>query len=142
MVDKDNYIIDGQHRYLAAKELGLPIYFIKDKSIEKKDLWKEIVDVNRAGKLHGYLDIFDMLVKKKNVFAIEINEVTKKYEHDRGQAIFFLVSPNKRIKLIDALRDENFTLKKDHEQRVVFIEKFNDEFGFIRNIKLAMLWKK
>jgi hypothetical protein len=33
-VDQDNNIIDGQHRFMACKELGLPFYYIKDEMVK------------------------------------------------------------------------------------------------------------
>ena len=50
-IDEKLVIIDGQHRYIACKELGLPIYFtystIEDMSV--KEIVKKISDLNTNG---------------------------------------------------------------------------------------------
>lgn len=38
VVDKDKYIIDGQHRWSAAKELGIPVYYIVDPAATHDDI--------------------------------------------------------------------------------------------------------
>lgn len=38
VINDQGHIIDGQHRFMAAKELGLPIYFILDPSAQRTDI--------------------------------------------------------------------------------------------------------
>lgn len=47
VVNSDMEIVDGQHRLTAAKELGLPVYFIMDDDVTQADI--AMVNNNRKG---------------------------------------------------------------------------------------------
>lgn len=60
-------IIDGQHRFVVAKELGLPIYFIEDVSLQEgKVTYQDIYGVNRAGATWSLKDRILALYKSGN----------------------------------------------------------------------------
>lgn len=47
---KNNYIIDGQHRFTACKNLGLPIYYIELDTLKEKDVVTAISLLNNNSK--------------------------------------------------------------------------------------------
>ena len=46
VLNQDNVIIDGHHRFVMRKELGLPIYYVNDHNLEEKDII--MLNVNRS----------------------------------------------------------------------------------------------
>jgi hypothetical protein len=77
IVDVDMKIIDGQHRFVACRDLGLPIYYIKkNKSVEPTD----VRTVNKAGKKHTVQDIFEMECKIQNPEALKIKQLGEELE--------------------------------------------------------------
>jgi hypothetical protein len=64
LVTKDYKIIDGQHRFEVAKEIGSPIYYIKEDSLD--DSFENVHSVNKAGKRHTIKDKLEMLHKAGN----------------------------------------------------------------------------
>ena len=46
VLNQENIIIDGHHRFVARKELGLPIFFVNDHNLEEKDII--MLNVNRS----------------------------------------------------------------------------------------------
>ena len=57
VVAKDRTIIDGQHRYYALKEMGLPIRFILGE--ETGDLQQDIIKTNNLRKNWSFLDYLE-----------------------------------------------------------------------------------
>lgn len=57
VVAKDRTIIDGQHRYYALKEMGLPIRFILGE--ETGDLQQDIIKTNNMRKNWSFLDYLE-----------------------------------------------------------------------------------
>lgn len=77
VVDKNNIIIDGQHRFEACKALGLPIFYIIEK---KEDASVDLIySLNVAGKKHTTEDKIRMLAKNGNRPAKTILELEQKY---------------------------------------------------------------
>lgn len=77
LINKDFYIIDGQHRLTACKELGTPIHFTTAHWLLKSD-WQMAGDawVKKAGNyIHG-------IVKEKNstsaLYQIFLDEQNKR----------------------------------------------------------------
>ena len=53
MVDSDLRIIDGQHRFHACKELGLPIYYVVKNDVDPE---QAMIDVNQTCKKWEMMD--------------------------------------------------------------------------------------
>lgn len=74
IVNKDGYVIDGQHRLNAAKTLGIDIYFIK--SDEVTDL--HVIDGNvnqKSFEVENYIDYF--AIKDKKIEYIQLKDMMK-----------------------------------------------------------------
>ena len=74
IVDEDFNIIDGQHRFVACKEAGLPIYYeVIDNS---EDL---IIDLNTTQKKWNMGDYINYYANKGNGHYQRIKQINKKY---------------------------------------------------------------
>jgi len=99
IVTKDFYIIDGQHRYYAARNLNIPIFYIVDEDGTEQDIrsrnmnmvpWKGVEYVNfYAEKNDSYAFLKSMIEKHKmplTFFGSVIKKIagfkTIKYTYD------------------------------------------------------------
>jgi hypothetical protein len=77
LVTKDFKIIDGQHRYEVAKEIGSPVYYIMD---GMDDSFKAVHSVNKAGKKHSLKDKIEMLNRSGDDGAAMIYKIYNLYQ--------------------------------------------------------------
>ncbi len=57
VINKDNEVVDGQHRLKAAEELGLPVFYLVDNNITKADI--AMVNSNRkAWAMRDYVEFY------------------------------------------------------------------------------------
>jgi hypothetical protein len=77
LVTKDFKIVDGQHRYEVAKELGSPVYYIMD-GID--DSFKTVHSVNKAGKKHTLKDKIEMLYRAGDEGAEMVYKIFNLYQ--------------------------------------------------------------
>lgn len=67
LVTKDNFIIDGQHRFHACKESDLPVYFrIVDKNHDDKDLLDLIRGLQNTQRRWTVIDAVDSFALQEN----------------------------------------------------------------------------
>lgn len=78
LITNDFKIIDGQHRFEVSKELGSPIYFIKDTGHD--DSFAAVHSVNKAGKKHTMKDKIEMLYRAGDSGAAMIYKVATLYQ--------------------------------------------------------------
>lgn len=123
IIVNDNYeIIDGQHRYMACKELGLPIYYTVIKNCSLKD----VHTLNSYAKKWNWIDTLQSHVKAGNEHYIIFNEVMleNNFRYDQTYRILSggLASTVKR-----KLEWEN-GLFKIHDTRTPFmwLERFHE----------------
>lgn len=72
IVDPNNVIVDGQHRFMTSKALGLPVYYVRTTTPASVE---EVYSVNVAGKKHRFSDKFDMLLKSRREDVVETQRV-------------------------------------------------------------------
>lgn len=77
LVTKDFKIVDGQHRFEVAKEIGSPIYYIQD---GVDDSFKTVHSVNKAGKKHSLKDKVEMLYRSGDEGASMVYKVFNLYQ--------------------------------------------------------------
>lgn len=75
IVTKEFYILNGQHRFLACKELGLPIVFIADKNASI-----DMIHIYNSGLSWDYEDSLNFYVKSGNENYIKINNICKEFK--------------------------------------------------------------
>jgi hypothetical protein len=78
LVDKQMRIIDGQHRFIACKELGMPIIYetIKSNGMDMQEL---VVDLNRNQKAWGIGDYIHSWASKGVRFHMVVKDFEEKY---------------------------------------------------------------
>ena len=75
LVNEKYEIIDGQHRFSAARELGLPIYYI----VQEGYGINEVKKANMVGSNWTKADFLDMYITNGNEAYIQFNEISKTY---------------------------------------------------------------
>jgi hypothetical protein len=79
LVDENFSIIDGQHRFMACKQLGCDIYYIQKKT---KASYEFVTSVNRAGKRHTIEDMINMAASSGDKSCLRIKEIYTKFNGD------------------------------------------------------------
>lgn len=77
IVDADMYIIDGQHRLEAAKELGVPIYYMVSNRTSRSDISK----LNSNKKNWKTMDYINFHTVEKVRNFVELSKFMNHYEH-------------------------------------------------------------
>lgn len=76
LVDEKMHILDGQHRFEAAKALGVSIYFIKIKSENHSEILR-LNQNNKNWKITDFLNFHS--IKNKNKNYLKIIQITNTY---------------------------------------------------------------
>jgi hypothetical protein len=76
LVDKSMNIVDGQNRFLACKELGLPIYFIVSQEIHIY----AAAEINQASKNWGAMDYARHYAQRGKEAYVELLDRCAKYD--------------------------------------------------------------
>lgn len=76
IVDQDMKIKDGQHRFIACKEMDAPIYYVID---EERTGWRDVHRVNVAGLKHGVEDRVQMLLKTGDADVVAAEKIRLAY---------------------------------------------------------------
>lgn len=119
VVNGEFNIIDGQHRYMAAKQLGLPIFYIIDDSLELGDI--QVLNTNTKNwttddYLHAYIELgVENYIKYK--------QFQDKFQLNHTTAQAFLSGSNHRPPL--AFKKGEFNLG-NYDQAVQWAEWLND----------------
>lgn len=124
IIVNDNFeIIDGQHRFLACRKLGLPVYYIINEGYTIDD----VIRANVNGGLKWYnKDYLDRYVALENPVYLTI----------RDFCVENLITATDYIKLTSLIKDENSNITKtdfregkfgleQHMRMTDFIEKLN-----------------
>lgn len=90
----ENYeIIDGQHRYLAAKELGKPFYFYIQEGYKEEQMKR----ANLVSSNWNKNDFLNMYISQDDARYIKIKELMDQYQ----------IVISDMIKIISAVREDN-----------------------------------
>jgi len=127
IVDKEYRIINGQHRYFAAKALGLTIYYIQGDVTAK-----EMLDLNANQKSLVLKDYLDSYVTQGFQEYIKVNEFLTKHKIVLYNAIGLLSGRNSQPNsdLVNAFKNGEFKIKdSEHAERVLTIRDKMKEFA-------------
>ena len=106
IVSEDFRIIDGQHRFVACRELGLPIYFV---IMRDKDVEKAMIVLNKCQSQWRNGEFFQYSVQKKGGAYVELKEYINKNKIYLSNALFCfrksLLKRKKYVMLILYLRN-------------------------------------
>lgn len=106
IVSEDFRIIDGQHRFAACRELGLPIYYIVmcDNNVEKA-----MIVLNKCQSQWRNSEFFQYNVQKKGGVYAELKEYIDKNKINLSYAV--ILFPQKPFET-KKVRDANFVFEK------------------------------
>ena len=113
LIDKNNNILDGQHRFHAAQELELPLYYIQCDS----ENYKEIISLNqnqKNWKLINFVEFFSKTFQNEHYKKIlfYLNEYKIPLE-----VFFIYIDYNvKKHKIRDDFEKGNFIFKYDEDK--------------------------
>jgi hypothetical protein len=75
IVNEKRFIIDGQHRLQAVKELGLPVQFIVNDSMSAKDL----IEINTTQRRWSMEDYLHYYCERKNVAYLRCHDFIHRF---------------------------------------------------------------
>ena len=127
LVNEKFEVIDGQHRLLAAKALGLDIYYNLDKKVESEDII--LLNTVKGWKATDYLNFF---VKNGNQEYIKLNQFLKNNQLSLSTAFNFIAGKNRAR--LDTFKKGEFKFECDIESAEVdhcwnivdYIRKMNE----------------
>jgi hypothetical protein len=93
-VNENMEIIDGQHRYLVAKELGKPVYYYIEEGYREEEMKR----ANLVSSNWNKNDFLNMFLNQNDPTYIKIKDLMDKY----GIVI------SDMIKIIAAIREDNY----------------------------------
>jgi hypothetical protein len=110
---KNNYIIDGQHRFEACKNLDLPIWFIELDQLQEKDIVTAIALLNNNAKNWSAEDFLHLYCELGMNEYLTIKEYMRDYEmNSLSVAIYFLSGFNQYKSAINKkFKDGNFEIE-------------------------------
>lgn len=106
IVSEDFRIIDGQHRFAACQELGLPIYFVV---MRGKNAEKAMIVLNKCQSQWRNGEFFQYNTKKMGGVYSELKEYIDKYKIYLSNAV--ILFPKKPFET-SKVRDTNFVFEK------------------------------
>lgn len=80
-VTNDYKILDGQHRFIACKEMGIPIKYVQ---VDTKKMDNILVDLNNTQKKWNVLDYVTYYAQTGNPHYIKLLSLSKQYKISIG----------------------------------------------------------
>jgi hypothetical protein len=116
IVNEDYYILDGQHRFAAAKGLDLPIYYVVSKGKDEKQAYTHIMDANINQKKWTLEDYLNLYAKKDhNENYIEFINLMEMLDI-KSKALCGLLFGNKSGSAFEKIKEGNFKLPDNKKQ--------------------------
>jgi hypothetical protein len=128
MVNKNYAILDGQHRFAAAKDLGLPIYYV----ISPDAGHNEVALLNANASNWSLGDYLKMYVAQEYPEYIRLNDFIT--QHDVALDIGFAMVLGKRTSglFLRDFRDGKYTHLVDEAEITSLIKKWKDLVQLLR----------
>jgi ParB-like chromosome segregation protein Spo0J len=126
-VDTQMRVVNGQHRYLAAKALGLPLYYYIEDATDQEML--AISGTQKSLTLRDYLDSYVMQGKAE---YIKVRDFIDKHKVVLGSAISLLSGRNTipNSELMDMFKAGTFKVRSiEHAERLLAIREVVHEVG-------------
>lgn len=104
MVNKDGYVIDGQHRYYVCRKLGLPVFYV----IVPNFTLRQVAQMNHNASKWTDKDFLKCYIDIGNQHYAYLKEFVEKYQVNLGIAISILYEGRVRVNCLDDFRDGLF----------------------------------
>jgi hypothetical protein len=119
MVNKDGYVIDGQHRFYVCKKLKLKVFYV----IVPEFTLRQVAEMNQNASKWKDNDFVNCYIDTGNNHYNILKEFVDKYQVNLGIASALLSEGKVRgIKRMDDLRDGLFKAEKE-KLAIEFMEK-------------------
>ncbi len=132
----DYEIIDGNHRFHAAKELGLPIHYVKLGNFDIQML----IDLNYSLSKWGNYQFLELYCKLEKPEYLKFKKFCQDYNLEINEGLPLTKSRKERRNLSTIFRKGEFEFTDESKRRLV-VEKATEfmykakELGFLRKIK-------
>ena len=132
IVVNENYeIIDGQHRFLACKDLGKPIYYF----IVSGYGLDQVKRANIASTNWRKEDYLEMFISEGNKSYIEFEEIRQRYDLSTGNLLkIFSIVQHKQLTRISYEFEEGIFSLHGKEEVLSFLTSLED-FNFFKFYK-------
>lgn len=126
LVNNKMVIVDGQNRFLACKELELPIHFIVSNSIEIY----AAADINQASKNWTSQDYVEHYAKRGRESYIRLIDICAKYEQKLSVVQQFGKLTNNHKSSTECIKSGDFQFKKDIDIDAFFthVQQFSEYY--------------
>ena len=135
LVNNKMEIVDGQNRFLACQELGLPIHFIVSETINIF----AAADINRASKNWNSMDYVQHYAKRGRESYIELLDVCAKYDQKLSVVQQFGKITNNHKSAAECVKAGDFQFKTDVDIDGFFnhVKDFSDYYHFSKQDKFV-----
>ena len=139
VVNKKMEVLDGQHRLLAARELGVEIYYQEEKGLDAEDIIR--MNISKAWTLGDYLNFY---CQHEYVHYMNLAAFMKKHQLSLRTCLSICIGAGHsgytdfragEFKFVEDFADECFDLCW---QTVDYIEKVNGHCPYVRS---ARFWR-
>ena len=130
-VNEKMEIIDGQHRYMAAKELGKPVYYYIEPGYREEEMKR----ANLVSSNWNKNDFLNMFISQNDPTYIKIKELMDTYS----------IVVSDMIKIISAIREDNYRetgLAFEEGTIVISNSDFLDIESFLESLSLFKDFKQ
>ncbi len=134
IVNKEFFVIDGQHRLEVAKSLGLEIFYIQSESVS--DL--HVIDGNvnqKSFEVENYIDYF--AIKEKNPVYIELKRMLKSTSL-KPKALLTLILGTVSINILDLLKTGKFQFSTKEDPKNI-LNFYDDFLAYVKDKRLKPL---
>src|SRR3990167_1853679 len=134
LVNEKYEIFDGQHRFLAWKELNLPVFFFKSSLLKSQD----IITLNKDRKNWTVEEYIDFHVAKGNRNFIALREFSEKTKFSINISCLFLGMT--RVSLLKNIREGSLQMPPENKieeaaTRAMSLKKFQKKiYDIDRNV--------
>lgn len=133
IVNKNMEVVDGQHRLLAAKELGIDIYYTIEKDLDISD-----VIIMNTSKSWGPLDYLNFYVKQGMDEYIKLDQFIKK--NNLQFKVAFTLIYGRAIKKFEEFRTGKFVMPEHNYNES--LDLCWETIDYIKKIQGGNLWLK
>jgi hypothetical protein len=131
IVNKDYYVIDGQHRIEAAKQLNCEVFYVKSMDVKEG----HIIECNvnqRCWEIENYIDYY--ATKEKNPDYIMLKDALKSSAL-KPKALLSLLFGNMNAKMMDGLKKGEYQSLKDTEMSEI-MTLYNDFMSYCKDKRI------
>jgi hypothetical protein len=136
LVNKKMEIVDGQNRFLACRDLGIPIHFIVSETINIL----AAADINKASKNWNSMDYVQHYAKRGRESYIDLLDICAKYDQKLSVVQQFGKLTNNHKSSAECVKAGDFQFKKEVDIDAFFkhVQIFSEYYSFSKQDKFVL----